>query len=390
MFKKPSVLSGALLVAGTSIGAGMLALPVVTALGGFFPSLLVYVLCWLFMTCTGLLMLEICLKMPPDANLVSMSEKYLGKAGKVGAWVLYLFLFYCLSVAYVCGGGSLLSSWLMTPGWVGSLLFVLTLSPFVYVGASMVDRLNKMLMLGLIGAYLAFVLLGVKYVDLSRLTVGSWKPALLALPVIFTSFSYQGVIPSLATYMQRDAKRLKAAIILGTSFSFVIYLVWEFLILGIIPVEGALGLERARELGQTAVHPLGNHVASGFIPIVGQMFAFFAITTSYLGVTLGLFDFLADGLKKAKMGLQRLGLALLTFLPPLIIGLLYPGIFISALIYAGGLGCALLLGLFPTLMVWVARARKEEGPSMLGGGRAFLSLLMAFVVLEIAIEFLFA
>lgn len=368
----------------------MLALPVVTALGGFFPSLLVYVLCWLFMTCTGLLMLEICLKMPPDANLVSMSEKYLGRVGKIGAWVLYLFLFYCLSVAYVCGGGSLLSSWLGVDGWIGSLVFVFTLSPFVYVGAAMVDRLNKVLMLGLIGTYLAFVLLGVNYVDLSRLTSGSWKPALLALPVIFTSFSYQGVIPSLATYMRRDAQNLKKAIVLGTTLSFIIYLVWEFLILGIIPVDGALGLERARELGQTAVHPLKSHVASSAIPLMGQAFAFFAITTSYLGVTLGLFDFLADGLKKAKKGLQRIGLAGLTFLPPLLIGLLYPGIFISALIYAGGIGCALLLGLFPTLMVWVARKRKEEGPSMLGGGRAFLFLLMAFVFVEIAIEFLFA
>src|SRR5690348_7302081 len=107
MFSKPSSFSGALLVAGTSIGAGMLALPVVTALGGFFPSLFVYVLCWLFMTCTGLLMLEICLLMPPGANLVSMAQKYLGRFGEVLAWVLYLFLFYCLSVAYVSGGGSL-------------------------------------------------------------------------------------------------------------------------------------------------------------------------------------------------------------------------------------------------------------------------------------------
>ncbi|MES2272690.1 MAG: aromatic amino acid transport family protein, partial [Chlamydiota bacterium] len=63
MFSKYSwspVFGGTLLVAGTSIGAGMLALPVVTASGGFLPALFVYFLCWLFMTCTGLLLLEIC------------------------------------------------------------------------------------------------------------------------------------------------------------------------------------------------------------------------------------------------------------------------------------------------------------------------------------------
>jgi tyrosine-specific transport protein len=275
-------------------------------------------------------------------------------------------------------------------GWIGSLLFVLALSPFVYLGAAVVDRLNKGLMLGLIGTYLAFVFLGAQHIDLARLSGGSWKPAFLALPVIFTSFSYQGVIPSLATYMRRDPNKLRTAILAGTTLSFVIYLIWEFLILGIIPVEGISGLEKARELGQTAVHPLGSHVNNRSIPLLGQAFAFFAITTSYLGVTLGLFDFLADGLKKAKQGLQRVGLAILTFLPPLAIGLIYPGVFIAALIYAGGIGCALLLGLFPTWMVWVARQRKEEGPRLLGGGKPLLLLFMAFVLLEIGIEFLFA
>ncbi|HKZ00308.1 MAG TPA: aromatic amino acid transport family protein, partial [Rhabdochlamydiaceae bacterium] len=52
------LLGGILLVAGTSIGVGMLALPVATAAGGFVPSLLIYLICWIFMMCTGLLILE--------------------------------------------------------------------------------------------------------------------------------------------------------------------------------------------------------------------------------------------------------------------------------------------------------------------------------------------
>src|SRR5579871_6624910 len=106
------LIGGILLVAGTSIGAGMLALPVVTAEGGFFPAFFTYLLCWGFMTCTGLLMLEICLEMPPDANLISMAGAYLGRGGKIFAWVLYLFLFYCLTIAYLSGGGGLLRGWI--------------------------------------------------------------------------------------------------------------------------------------------------------------------------------------------------------------------------------------------------------------------------------------
>ena len=76
------VIGGVLLVAGTSIGAGMLALPVVTAAGGFFPAFFSYLICWAFMTSTGLLLLEISLGMPPDANLVTMAGTYLGRGEK--------------------------------------------------------------------------------------------------------------------------------------------------------------------------------------------------------------------------------------------------------------------------------------------------------------------
>ena len=377
------------MVAGTSIGAGMLALPVVTALGGFFPAFFIYLLCWLFMTCTGLLLLEICLKLPPDANLISMAGHYLGRPGKVFAWVLYLFLFYCLSIAYISGGGGLLSDWTGMPPWAGSLLFLLLFAPIVYRGARMVDRLNHFLMGGLIATYLAFVFLGFPHVQWEPLQKSSWGQAIFALPVIFTSFSYQGTIPSLIAYLHRDARNIRLAILLGTSIAFLIYLLWEFLILGIIPVEGEFGLAKAMELGQTAVAPLRHHVESRYIPLIGQAFAFFAIATSFLGVTLGLLDFLADGLKMPKKGVRHLFLALLTFGPPTLVALVNPTLFITALIYAGGIGCALLLGFLPTLMVWVARyvRREDLGTLQLAGGRTMLSFLFLFVFLELAMEF---
>lgn len=381
------MVGGSLLVAGTSIGAGMLGLPVLTGIGGFIPSIGVYFLCWIFMTCTGLLLLELCLKLPPDVNLVSMAATYFGRWGKLAAWVLYLFLFYCLSVAYVSGGGGLLREWLgIHSVWGGGLLFILLLAPFVYFGAKIVDRLNLCLMGGLIGTYVLFIIFGLAQVNLSLLKGANWKAAVFSLPIIFTSFSYQGIIPSLVAYMRRDARKLRIAIISGTTLTFIIYLLWEFLILGIVPIGGEFGLSEAGRLGQTAVQLLKHHVASGPIVAIGQAFGFFAISTSYLGVTLGLFDFLADGFRMAKKGIRRLFLAILTFVPPLAIALTKPGVFLSALTYAGGIGCALLLGLFPTMMVWVSRKRGEEGSFLLGGGRPLLVALAIFVILEVTME----
>ena len=382
------LIGGSLLVAGTSIGAGMLGLPILTGLGGFLPSIFIYLLCWIFMTCTGLLLLEVCLKHAPDANLVSLSAAYFGKAGKIFAWVLYLFLFYCLSIAYVAGGGGMLRDWLgLGPVWSGGALFVLLLAPFVYFGSKIVSRINFFLMIGLIGTYFLFVVLGIGHVNITFLSPANWVAAILALPIIFTSFAYQGTIPSLVNYMKRDAAKIRIAIIVGTSIAFVIYLFWEFLILGIVPLEG---LEQAKALGQTAVQPLRHHLLSPTVLAIGQAFGFFAISTSYLGVTLGLLDFFADGFRMAKKGLRRIFLAALTFLPPLAIALTRPGIFLNALTYAGGIGCALLLGLLPILMAWKSRNRNELGPRMLPGGKGFLAILAVFVILEVLMEVVIA
>lgn len=386
------LLGGILLVAGTSIGAGMLALPVVTAEGGFFPALFIYLLCWGFMTCTGLLMLEIALELPDGANLISMAGGYLGRAGKAASWVLYLFLFYCLSIAYLSGGGGLLRGWFgeeNLPGWGGILLFLVLLAPVVYAGAKWVDRLNSVFMIGLVLTFFAFVAFGFSSVQLPLLERSEWRSSLSALPVVFTSFSYQGIIPTLTSYMRRDAKKLRIAIIGGTSIAFFIYLLWEFLILGTIPVEGEWGLKSAKELGLTAVAPLKAHLHEPVLVWIGQAFAVFAIATSFLGVTIGLLDFLADGLKHSKKGILRLRLAALTFGPPALIALFYPALFLEALSMAGGIGCALLLGLFPILMSYTARY-SEKRPLMkepqIRGGKPFLIFLILFVLFELGIE----
>jgi len=385
------LIGGILLVAGTSIGAGMLALPVVTAEAGFFPAFFTYLLCWGFMTSTGLLMLEVCLDMPPDANLVSMAGAYLGKGGKAFAWILYLFLFYCLSIAYLSGGGGLLRSWIggTLPGWGGILLFLALLAPIVYAGAKAVDRVNSVLMAGLIVSYAAFVFFCLPYVQIAPLQRSDWSKTFAALPVVFTSFSYQGIIPTLTSYLKRDARLVRIAIVGGTTAAFAIYLLWEFLILGTIPYAGKEGLAAAKEMGLTAVAPLKAHIAHDAVTWIGQAFAFLAIATSFLGVTLGLLDFLADGLRTAKKGLGRLRLAALTFGPPALIALAYPSLFLTALSMAGGIGCSLLLGLLPILMAYVARyteKRPLSGEIQLGGGKGLLAFLLLFVGLELFIE----
>lgn len=386
MNAKGGVLGGSLIIAGTTIGAGMLGLPVVTAYGGFYPSLAVFMLCWIFMAATGLLMLEATLWEKGDTNLVSMSERTLGKGGKIAAWALYIFLFYTLTIAYISVGSALTESLTggVLPDWIAMFLFVGFFGTFVFLGAAYVDRINALMMVGLGLAYLGFLFLGADEVQRVNLEHSNWNLALVALPIAFTSFAYQGTIPTLVRYMDRDVVKLKKAVLIGSFLPLIAYGLWQWLVHGIVP---ASDLIEAAKNNQNAVVPLTKSLKDPRVAMIAQGFAFFAIITSFLGVTLGLRDFLADALNVKKDRQGRLLLCGLIFFPPILISLNKPGLFLSALGLAGGFGCALLLGLLPMMMVWQGRYRlKIEGKQLLPGGKKAFVLLFLFVLLELGCE----
>lgn len=384
------LLGGTLLIAGISIGVGMLALPVATAEGGFFPAVMVYLICWLFMLATGLLIVEACLWMPKDSNLVTMASRLLGEGGKIACWVLYLFLFTCLMVAHVASGGNAIAQFSSNlPHWASVLIYVLLFSPVVYLGTLWVDRFNMLLMAGVIITYFFFIFYAAPHVNLSLLTEAKWSKAWSALPVLLTAFGYQNLVPTLVNYMQRDVKKVRLAIILGTSIPFVIYLIWEFLILGIVPKEGPNGLIEALAKGQNAVYPLGRYLKQSTVFKIGEAFAFFAMTTSYICISIAYLDFLADGFKIEKKGIKKLGLCGIIFLIPTIIVWTNPEIFFKALSYAGGIGVVLLLGIMPIMMIWAGRY--HQGRSLahqqVKGGKVTLCILMVFAIVELVMQF---
>ena len=83
-----------------------------------------------------------------------------------------------------------------------------------------------------------------------------------------------------------------------------------------------------------------------------------------------------------------IAIALITFVPPLVITLINPHLFLVALNYAGGIGGVLLLVLLPTLMVWSRRYIQKEKKSSFTvfGGKPFLIIIMIFVIFELSIE----
>lgn len=350
-------LGGVLLVAGTSIGGGMLLIPVMTAFAGFAPSLLLLAICWLFMFITAFLFLDVNLSIPGDINLISMAEATLGKTGKIVSWITYLLLLYALVAAYISGSSSLFSdaiSYLTgftLPKWLSPLPILILFGIFVYLGTRTVDYVNRLLMLGLVIAYILLVIFLPSHVDFSSLTHMDGKALLIAIPILFTSYGFHIIIPSLTTYMHRNVRKLRWTIFIGSLIPFLVYALWEFLILGIVPLYGDNGLVSAWIKGDPSTKPLMQVLTNPWISIGARLFAFFALVTSFLGVSLSLSSFLRDGLKLKKTETGKLYSCLLTFIPPLLFVYFYEKGFMIALQYAA-VFVMILLAIIPALMAW--------------------------------------
>lgn len=229
--ERGSLVGSILLIAGSCIGIGTLGLPVNTAAAGFLPAVAMFFLCWLFMMSTGLLLLEVNLHFKQEVNLITMADKTLGKIGRMVAWFLFLFLFYSIMVAYSSGSGELVSDFLeetfslAIPKWAGSVAFVVVMGSFVYFGAFAVDRVNRILMAGLILTYLMLVISGAPHVRRELLSHMSWSQCVWAIPVMIISFGYHNLIPSLSTYLNFNAARMRTSILIGSAIPLAGYLV---------------------------------------------------------------------------------------------------------------------------------------------------------------------
>lgn len=392
MISKSNRLVGAiLLVSGTTIGAGMLALPVTTGLAGFFPALLIMTVVWLFMMLTAFYLLEVNLRLKGETNLISMMHKTLGRPGEVVAWITYLLLLYTLTAAYLVGCSEILRDVLggIVPvnvaEWVWPLAIFFLFGGFVYCGTLLVDWLNRLFMIGLIITYVSLMSFGCCRISPTMLSYTNWSFLLPSASVVLTTFGFHIIIPTLTTYLEHDSKLLKKAIFIGSLIPFVIYVVWQALVMGMVPVSG---LSEAAAQGVQVTFVLQTVLTSPWVVKGVQFFAFFAIVTSLLGVSLSLSDFLSDGLKIKKTHWGKIFIVLLTFVPPLLFALFYPKGFVTALNYAG-ICVVILLALLPSLMAWFERYRKGDFiPSdfMVPGGKVVLVFAIIFSCLLLGIE----
>jgi len=385
------LIGGILLIVGTSIGAGMLALPIANSMTGFIYSSLLLFVCWFLMTASAFLILEVNLWLQANNNIISMAKVTLGSSGQVIAWLTYLLLLYSLLSAYIAGGADFFQTLVAGTGFhishtLSMICFTGVLGTVVYQGIRSVDYINRGLMFVKFSTLLILLVVVLTFVSPAYLLEGNAKYFASSTTVAITSFGFATIIPSLRSYFQSDIAKLRKAILIGSLIPLICYIAWDLAIMGTIPRNGSNGLIAMNQSGHSTsdfVIALSTLLQRNTITIAAKVFTSICLATSFLGVALCLSDFLADGFQVKPTNKGKLLVNGATFLPPFIIVLLFPGAFIAALSYAG-IYCVILLVLLPALMAWRGRYHLHlAGTYQLVGGKPLLLTLLVIGVLII-------
>lgn len=352
------------LILGTCIAAGMLSLPIVTAQYHFMLTAIMIFSAWLIMSTGAWCLLQVNMQMPHGANFISMSRTTLGHTVKTITWFIYLMLLYSLICAYLSASGDLLQTLcrdlhFFIPRWMATILATCILGSVVYRGIQSVDMANRWLMSAkfiicmlLIGSVLPFS-------HISQLTGGNWNMTTNAWLVVITSFGYGSILPSVRDYLDNHQKQLTRVILIGGIVPMILYFIWIATIQGALPRFGAHSLSAMNNSANTnslLMMQIASLTHHNMIKSISVIFISICSITGFLSVALSLMDVLTDGFKRERYGTHRLWIALLVFLPPTLIVIFDPAIFIRALAYAG-VCCLYILVALPIAM-YIALKRK--------------------------------
>jgi tyrosine-specific transport protein len=365
--EKPMKLLGCVcLIAGTAIGAGMLALPITLAKFGLLISSMLMIGTWGICYFSSLLNLELNLRAGKGLPLGALGSHFSGQKSYLAGSISLLLLCYSLLCAYIYGGASTLVSIDNFPLSLAQTICVYAIGAGLVMLCSLqkVDILNRFLFLGKISITAVILVAVLWQLDFSNLpiasqTVLSFKDINLALPIVFTSFGFQVVFHTLTNYTNKDPIMLKRAFFWGSLVPAVAYILWITVVCAVIYHNNTALFEKmvfsgveVGEILQALCHISGSSMMRHMTWAIG----FFAVLTATIGVSLGLID----ALKTKHVLLSNHTVAVVAaVVPALCIALLVPNAFIKALSFAGMILSFMAL-LLPMYLLYCANRMKKK------------------------------
>lgn len=390
---QPSIIGGACIIASVCVGAGMLGLPSAGAGAWTVWSLAALTITMLVMTLSGWMLLEAFKNYELRASFSTVTKDLLGS--KVNAFnnLTVYFVGGILLYAYITSSGLIIQDTFGIQSSIASVLFVAVFSAFVWHSTRAVDRISVILITFMVLSFVFGISGLAAHISPSTLfdTVsehGEYAPyALAMLPVALTSFGYHHSVASMRAYYG-DEHKAKKAILIGTVIALALYAVWMVSIFGNLP-RPAFGDVIAKGGNvDVLLGALSQVIESEKVSNAINAFSMAAILSSFIGVGLGVFDFLADlfNFKDCKRGRSKTWLV--TFLPPLILSLLFPFGFVIAIGYAGA-AATVWACIIPALLAAKSRKSGQEKSSFTApGGQVAIIAVVVFGLATATFHFL--
>ncbi len=390
-----------LLVIGTTIGAGMLALPLTIGLLGLLWGSIALILLWAIMAYAALVTLEANLRQGKGLPINLLVRPYLGKLGEGIAASIALVLFWTLLTAYLTGMASLITSLSASMHFKAahSLIVLggsLILGVILFIDIRYLDVINRIFVFTKCLAFLGMIALLLPVVQnvapsTLSLNLDQLGPWALAIPVLFTAFGFHGSIHSLINYADQNVQVLKKAFVYGSLLSLIIYLTWIWVSIRAIQShhpEVIAELSSGNFAMGTFMSLLGQSSSQTWLPICTWVFSLLAIASSALGVSLGLFDLFLEKMRPllSSKAHQKLLALVLTLLIPTSSALISQDAFIAVIRFAA-IFLSFIALIFPAWIVICGRLRKicspyVACPSLLGISILFL-LGLCIISLEL-------
>jgi tyrosine-specific transport protein len=373
-------------VLGNVLGVGVLALPVKTGLSGYVPALIGILFIWLVMLITAWV---IAYRLGDKENF-DIPSFYHQEVGSIGKWLAIacnLLLLYGVLVAYLSGISAMITNLfhVQVPQWVVIVIYFMILSGLIMFGTEVLHKGNALIIAGIWICFGILIYSGISHFDEHTLFgTYEWKYMPVGFPIVVSAFHFHNIIPTVRRTMRHDFRGTCKAIFLGVFLGLVINVVWVTVVLASLPEisTGADSIVNANVHNWPANIPMSDLLKSQTFKIASLVFALLAVSASYVANGTGLFGFVRDLTSTYFKTNNRLLVGALSFLPPLLVTLIYPNIFLNALEIVGGIGETILFVVLPGFILWRI-TRKVKGMKWLSIVGIIIFLLGMFITLYV-------
>ncbi|WP_312832813.1 aromatic amino acid transport family protein [Sedimentibacter saalensis] len=375
--KKISAWEAAMLIAGSGLGTGILAIPYAASRTGLFGIVFSVAAAFAASVLMHLLVADLVLNSKNSTQLMGIFKEHLFKGKNERLFssmffaVLAVVLLFNLAIYILVAAEVLTESFGIAPS-VSKIIFYSVSSLIVVAGIKIIGVSEKYSMI-IIGGVVLF--LTVKSVNHSvrnmELTFGSYRGALALYGLVMFSFSALFSIPQAANNIENKNK-LKTAIIAGIAINAAITLFFTFSV-----IKASDTVTQVATIGLSS--SLGN-----MTKVVCALFVVLAMFTSYLSIALAQIDIICTEIK-----VKRNGAFMGATVPSLLAALFLPMSFISMIQVVGG-----IVAVITSLLVipgYIKATEHSRGNLMLGNlgkNKLLLSIVLVSYILMAVSSFI--